>query len=135
MISAVDTNILLDILRPNPDYVDSSTRLLEDSARLGTLMICEIVYAELAAQFPDQASLDRFLEECLIGMESLGRAEAYQAGRLWRDYRAAGGARGRVISDFLIGAHALFRAGRLLSRDRGFYSSHFSGLTVVSAPD
>lgn len=131
MISAVDTNILLDILRPNPSFLDSSSWLLESSSQHGSLVVCEIVYAELSAHFDDRERLDEFLEDCLIVVDPLGRAEAFQAGRLWRVYRQAGGKRERIISDFLIGAHALGRSTRLLSRDRGFYRNYFPNLTVI----
>jgi len=37
-----------------------------------------------------------------------------------------------VIADFLIGTHAAAEADRLLTRDLGFYRSHFAGLTIVN---
>lgn len=46
-------------------------------------------------------------------------------------YRKSGGSRERVIADFMIGAHALANADRLLTRDRGFYRKYFKQLRVL----
>ncbi len=51
MISAVDTNILLDVLIPNNGFVENSMRALEESAASGLVVICDVVYAELCIHF------------------------------------------------------------------------------------
>ena len=131
MITAIDTNILLDIVAPNREFVEASIGVLEEAARSGSLVICDIVYAELSVAFPTQRACDAFLEQNEIRVESLSHAASFLASRLWRNYRRRGGKRNRILPDFLIGAHARLQATRLLSRDRGFYRDMFPPLVVV----
>lgn len=131
MISALDTSVLLDVFLPDPEYLDASRRAIHDGYARGSLVICEPVYAELAAAFESRHQLDRILDETSIRTEPVSREAAFMAGRLFRRYRDAGGGRERMITDFLIGGHATVRATRLISRDRGFYRRYFDGLTLL----
>ncbi len=54
-----------------------------------------------------------------------------KAAEAWREFRACGGGRTRIAGDFLIGAHAMVAATRLLNRDRGFYRRYFAGLELL----
>jgi hypothetical protein len=131
MITAIDTNILLDILAPNEEFCDASARALEDAATSGGLVICDLVYAELCIHFATQRECDDFLDASEIRVEPLSREAHFLASRAWRMYRKQGGRRTRILADFLIGAHAQTRATRLLSRDRGFYRRLFPSLILI----
>jgi predicted nucleic acid-binding protein len=131
MITAIDTNVLLDILLPNESFVDNSIAVLEDAAAEGSLVVCDLVYAELCVHFPARQECDRFLESNEIRVEALDRDAHFLAGRIWRKYRQQGGPRSRILSDFLIGAHAQVQTNRLVSRDRGFYRKLFPSLAVL----
>ena len=131
MITAIDTNVLLDILVPDPQYFDAAVEAIEASEERGSLVICDVVYAELCVHFASQADCDDFLTSNEIRVEALTRAAHFAASRMWRMYRAQGGMRNRILPDFFVGAHARFQADRLITRDRGFYGGFFAGLRVV----
>ena len=118
MITAIDTNVLLDILAPNPEYFERSVQAIEEAAGAGSLVVCDLVYAELCVHFLHQADCAQFLEQNDIRVESLSREASFLASRLWRGYWQGGGRKTRILSDFLIGAHAQEQASRLLTRDR-----------------
>ena len=130
MITAVDTNVLFDILLPNKVFYEPSAAALQHSADQGSLVISDIAYAELCARFEKQRECDAFLESNGIRVQALTREALFLASRAWREYRQRGGQRNRVLADFLIGAHAQTQASRLVSRDRGFYRAIFPSLDL-----
>jgi len=155
MTSAIDTNVLLDILIPDADYVDHSLEALLQAAEKGPLIISEIVFAELSAQFAHQRDLTRFLVETSIEVKVSDERALWIAGRAWKEYSkrrktvltcfSCGKeiavvcprceqpvlSKRHVISDFLIGAHAMAFAECLITRDRGFYQRYFKGLQIT----
>ena len=154
MITAIDTNVLLDILIPDEAHSLSSKRLLDRCLEKGQLVICEVVYAELSSQFPSERELRNFLSETGIRLIPSSREVLYLAGERWRMYARkrertiqcphCGGKisitcpkcnqtvalRDRILGDFIIGAHALLHAEWLLTRDRGFYHTYFKELRI-----
>jgi predicted nucleic acid-binding protein len=123
MTTAIDSNVLFDVFLPDPVFEKRSREAIQECAHQGGLVIAEPVYAELAAWFPSQPTLDNVLEELEIIVEPVSRDGAFAAGRAWRKHRQGGGSRNRIMTDFLIGGHALEHANQLLSRDRGFYKA------------
>lgn len=133
MITAVDTNVLLDIFIPDDQHGPQSRELVRVAYENGAVAICDVVYAELAPSFTDRDALDKALSEIGIALSPIDSAIAYEAGMRWQLYRAAGGPRQRIMADFLIGAHALRSSDAFLTRDQGFFTTYFPELDVVSA--
>jgi hypothetical protein len=51
MITAIDTNILLDIPIPNDDFCSASSDALENAVSHGALIICDIWASGIAMPF------------------------------------------------------------------------------------
>jgi len=144
VISAVDTNILLDILIPNADYAKRSLEALETMSEKGSLVISEMVFAELASQFPSLKELKTFLTETDIKLVNSTDQALYEASLAWKKYlenknknqkcphcKKIIPGRIHIISDFIIGGHAKKCADQLITRDRGFYRTYFNSLKII----
>ncbi len=152
MISAVDTNVLINILRgESPEDVDR----VAEAVGQGGAVVCDAVYSEMAPLFDGQDGLDRFLEGIGIRLDRSSREALHRAGQAWRDYSRqrprlptcsqCGTAqqvlckrcsaelqfRQHTLADFLIGGHALVQADRLLTRDRRSYTRYFPELALA----
>ena len=133
MITAVDTNILIDILEPDPVHGLRSKEALKKCLREGAVVACDVVWAEVATAYGHNSNeLVEALRAMRIGFSAMSIEAALGAARSWHNYRRRGGGRGRIAADFLIGGHAAAQTERLLTRDLGFYRKYFKGLAVVS---
>lgn len=131
MITAVDTNVLLDVFGADPVFGRRSGLALRRCLAEGRVVACAVAWVETTS----------FFESTEQGADALARLgvefapdtveSALVATVAWREYRRRGGRRDRVAADFLIGSHAATTADRLLTRDRGFYRAYFDALTVL----
>jgi predicted nucleic acid-binding protein len=136
--TAIDTNVI-SILWSGTPKASRSRMLLDQAGREGTLVVCGIVCSELLAHpAADEAGLHRFLTRTdIVADYELHRAIWLEAGRRFGAYAkrrrtSGGGEPRRLLADFLVGAHAILEADRLLTFDRSAYLRDFPELTIMS---
>lgn len=131
MVTAVDSSVLLDVVTNDARWADASEAALRTATLQGGLIIGESVLAEISPAV-GAARMEEFLDDWALRFVPSTRASALLAGKIFGQYLLRGGKGGRVVPDFLIGAHAHLHADRLLARDRGYLRDYFKGLKVWS---
>jgi predicted nucleic acid-binding protein len=132
MLTAVDSSVLLDVVTDSPAHADASEEALRKATSEGGLVMCECVLAEIRPAFNKPREIEQFLNDWQLRFIPSSKESALLAGELFGSYLERRGKAGRVIADFLIGAHAKLHADRLLARDRGYLRDYFSQLKLLS---
>ena len=131
-MTLVDSNVLLDVLTDGQLWGDWSQAQLEQAAANGPLLVNDVVYAEVAARYPSVDVVDSVLRDLGVDLVAIPRSALFLAGKAYLRYRAAGGVRTGVLSDFFIGAHAAVEQLPLLTRDIRRYRSYFPTVNLIA---
>jgi len=86
-LTLVDANVLLDLFTNDPVWAGWSIRQLDAAAVNGTLLINDVIYAELSVRFDRIEDLDAVLGEAGIAHAVIPRAALFLAGKAFRRYR------------------------------------------------
>jgi predicted nucleic acid-binding protein len=137
MRTALDSNIL-SCLWSNEPSAGRIQAELRSARSQGGIVVCAPVYVELVAHpLVSAGFVDKFLAEAAIAIEfdldeSIWRkaAEGFTA-YVQRRRRSGGTSPKRMLPDFIIAAHALLRADRLLTLDPTRYRQDFPGLRLA----
>ena len=128
----VDSNVLVDLLTEDEEWVDWSATALEGCAEQGELFINPIIYAEISPLFDSIEELDEVLAADYFRRANLPWEAGFLAGVAFVRYRRAGGARRSPMPDFYVGAHAAVEGLTLLTRDAKRYRKYFPSVRIVA---
>ena len=138
--TAIDSNVIVALWSQEP----AATRMVESlrAARaVGPLVVAAPVWAELhAAPGATPEFVARFLTDTAIAVdtnldEPIWRHAALAFAAYAARRRASGGGhQKRLLVDFVVGAHAVERADRLLTLDPERYRAAFAGLRIEPRP-
>ncbi len=128
----VDSNVLIDIVKPGEPWAAWSETALRRAAAQGRLVINPIIFGEVSIGYDGLDEAEEALPEAMFAREPLSHAAAFLAGRAFLAYRRRGGIRTSPLSDFLIGAHAAVAGYTLLTRDGERYRTYFPRLSLIA---
>ena len=115
----VDINLLVDVLRDDPEWADWSIGQLRAQSKVQRLAINSIVYSELSLTFSTVEALDDVVEDLDLVMLEIPRPALFLAGKAFVRYRRQGGTTANVLADFFVGAHAAYPVDTTYHRYKG----------------
>ena len=131
MISAIDSSVVLDVLAGGAAEAERSLAAIRKASLEGRLIVSESVVAEIRPVFGDRDRFEEFMHDWGLEFVPSSFQSALLAGEMLARLLSRKRERtGRILADFLIGAHAQIHAERLLARDRGYLRDYFTELTV-----
>jgi predicted nucleic acid-binding protein len=128
----VDSNVLIDVITRDPVWLEWSRAELNAAAASDALAINDVVYAELSVRYQRIDELDDFVARSGLAIVPIPRAALFQAGKAFQRYRATGGVRTGILSDFFIGAHAAVTESRLITRDTHRFRTYFRNVQLIA---
>ncbi len=91
MITAVDSNVLLDVFLADKTHGQRSAALLRISMKEGRVVACDAVSAEVCAVFPSPDEAGAALDRLGIVFDPISETAASAAGASWHRYRSRDG--------------------------------------------
>ena len=152
----VDTNPLVYIYGGVPNFGRLYAELLGDLSAKYSLVIPKVVYGELSLIFRNAVQLNDFLSDTGIIIGDIEPESYLIAAQRWDKYNKRRvlmcqrcgkklaqlickecnseiNIRQHILTDFVIGAHALqTKEGKIVTSDKGYYSTYFPELTIVN---
>jgi len=137
MTISLDSNILSTVWSPTDPLRHQVAAALDEYRNHASLVLCGFVYAELLPVQRSQRVLDAILHELDVHIEwDMGERVFRVAGDAFAGYVERRKSRSsdeprRLLTDFLIGAHAEVSGHAILTRDKRIFRAAFPKLELL----
>ena len=116
----------------DPDWWPWSLARVREARQRGPIYINDIVYAESSTRFASIDLFDATLERAKIIVIPIPRSALFLAGKVFLEYRKAGGGKATILPDFFIGAHAEVEQLSVITRDTRRYRRYFPTVKLIA---
>ena len=140
MIAAIDTNVLIALWNPFDPLNLAACQVLDSTNEQGGLIISGAVYAELLGfHGRTEQMVEGFLTETGIKIDwTIDEPIWRRAAKAYQDYSKRRKKQKqkepkRILTDFVVGAHAYERKYALLTLDNRIFKAAFPRLKIINA--
>jgi predicted nucleic acid-binding protein len=131
MTTFVDTNIIIYLLDQSSPFHGWARTAVTKRKTVGPLVISDIVYSEVSVSLNSVQETDVALGSLAVERLRFTTAALFRAGKAFAEYRARGGPKTSMLSDFLIGAQAETEGAPLMRANLKDYRSYFPTVLLI----
>ena len=127
----IDSCVVMDLANPDSDWYEWSADTLEILDDSNVFVINPIIYAECSIAYKTIEEVEDLVAKLEFDCKEIPREALFLAGKAFLQYRRKKGLKGNVLPDFFIGAHAAVGNYKLMTRDKGRFSSYFPSIELI----
>lgn len=127
----VDTCVITDLADHNSAGYEWTVDTLEGLENSNVFIINPIIYAECSIGYKTIEELENLFATLEFDCKEIPREALFLAGKAFLRYRRSRGQKESVLPDFFIGAHAAVESYKLITRDKGRFSTYFPSVELI----
>ena len=127
----IDSCVVTDLANPNSDWYEWSANTLETLDDSNVFVINPIIYTECSIGYEKIEEVEDLVAKLEFDCKEIPREALFLAGKAFLQYRRTKGRKGNVLPDFFIGAHAAVENYKLMTRDKGRFSTYFPSVELI----
>lgn len=130
-IILIDTCVVTDLANPESAWFEWSATTLEQLDQNNTFVINPVIYAECSVGYGKIEEVEALFKHLGFESKSIPKEALFLAGKAFLQYKKRKGSKTNVLPDFFIGSHAAISGFKLMSRDKGRFSTYFPSVELI----